>query len=153
MTISSIILLIAVLAFAGWLKYLGFLSQSGRAPGLVNDKLTACPTTPNCVCSEYPDDSIHFIAPIKIEAEENLSIIREAILKLGGTLVDERENYLSATFTSALFGFVDDLEVRRDSTNLLLQLRSASRVGKGDLGINKKRVEQLRQLLAAKNKS
>jgi len=152
MTLSLVLILIVFIVFAGWLKYQGIKSQSGKAPGLIDFKLTPCPATPNCVCSDYPDDSAHFIAPIKIDAEDRLAVIRDAILNLGGTLVDEQENYLSATFSSTLFGFVDDLEVRRDTVNQLLQIRSASRVGKGDLGVNRNRVELLRQQVASVNK-
>jgi uncharacterized protein (DUF1499 family) len=130
------------------LAVLGQLSRSGSAPGLVDGKLQPCPDSPNCVCSEYPDDGEHFIEPI--ETGDAAKSPQQAIADLGGKIEIETENYIAATFRSPLFGFVDDLEIRIDSAHKRIQLRSASRVGRGDLGANRKRVERLRQSLLGK---
>lgn len=127
------------------------LSHNGQAPGLIEGKLSACPETPNCVCSEYQADSRHAIEPIEIPAqgpEAAQSRIRDIILELGGSIASERRHYMAATFSSELFGFVDDLEVVIDADGGLIQLRSASRVGYGDGDVNRKRVEKIRQRFA-----
>jgi uncharacterized protein (DUF1499 family) len=58
---------------------------------------------------------------------------------MGGSFQAESDNYLASTFSSAIFGFVDDLEIRLDSTQNLIHIRSSSRVGYSDAGINRKR--------------
>ena len=65
---------------------------------------------------------------------------------MGGIIQVESDNYLAVTFTSAIFKFVDDLEIRIDSTQKVIHIRSASRVGYSDMGVNKKRTELLRKL-------
>ena len=65
---------------------------------------------------------------------------------MGGNVQVESCDYLAATFTSAIFKFVDDLEIRIDSTQEVIHIRSASRVGYSDMGVNKKRTELLKKL-------
>jgi uncharacterized protein (DUF1499 family) len=129
---------------------LGRQSRSGNAPGLVDGKLQSCPDSPNCVCSEYPGDSGHYVEPIT--AGDNTGILRQAIAELGGTIKTDTANYIAATFRSPLFGFVDDLEIRIDDAGNQIHLRSASRVGRGDLGANRKRVQRLRQWFQENNR-
>ena len=69
---------------------------------------------------------------------------------MGGTIREESDTYLAATFSSAMFGFVDDLEIRVDSSQKVIHIRSASRVGYSDAGVNKKRAEQLKALYKRK---
>jgi uncharacterized protein (DUF1499 family) len=64
---------------------------------------------------------------------------------MGGSVQVEHDSYLAATFTSSIFGFVDDLEIRVDSERKTIHLRSASRVGHGDGGVNRKRTERLKK--------
>ena len=65
---------------------------------------------------------------------------------MGGSIQVENENYFAATFTSTIFGFVDNLEIRIDTNKNVIHIRSASRVGRSDLGVNKKRIERLKLL-------
>ena len=62
-------------------------------------------------------------------------------------LVEQGEGYVHATATSALFGFVDDLELYADQTHGMLQARSVSRLGDSDLGVNARRLTALQQAL------
>ncbi|HEY5717459.1 MAG TPA: DUF1499 domain-containing protein, partial [Motiliproteus sp.] len=71
--------------------------------------------------------------------------LQQSIEAQGGVLVRVQDDYLAATFTSSLFGFVDDLEARLELDKQQIQLRSASRVGHSDLGANRTRVELLRR--------
>ena len=59
------------------------------------------------------------------------------------------ENYLHATLKSRLFGFIDDLELKLDPQTQMIDIRSASRSGSYDLGVNRRRVESLRKQLKA----
>ena len=125
------------------------MSRSGEATGLVESRLSKCPAKPNCVCSEFSADVDHYIDPISISQgriDEVLSRLKKNITEMGGTIQVEKDNYLAATFSSSFFGFVDDLEIRVDSGQKTVHLRSASRVGRGDAGVNRKRVEQLKKL-------
>jgi uncharacterized protein (DUF1499 family) len=62
------------------------------------------------------------------------------------TVVTETDAYLYVEFTSALFRFVDDVEFFADGNAKLIHVRSASRLGKSDLGVNRKRIEAIRVL-------
>ncbi|MEQ8662522.1 MAG: DUF1499 domain-containing protein, partial [Gammaproteobacteria bacterium] len=73
---------------------------------------------------------------------ERWAAILAAVRAAGGTIVTHDDTYLHATFRSALFGFVDDVELRLDGD--ALHWRSASRVGYSDLGANRRRLEALR---------
>jgi uncharacterized protein (DUF1499 family) len=70
--------------------------------------------------------------------------VRSILKEQGGRIEEETTGYLRATFTTRVFRFVDDLELRIDERNGLIQVRSASRVGFSDMGLNRKRVENLR---------
>ena len=132
-------LLAVLLALALW-------SRFGQAPGLVNGQLAPCPGTPNCVCSEAGTDDEHAVAALPLVALDRL---RAAVQVEGGEVVVAEGDYLAATFRSALLGFVDDLEVRIDRAAGVVQVRSASRVGYSDGGVNRRRVVALRERLAA----
>lgn len=148
--IVAIILAVLVLLVLIRLFVLGQQSRSGQAIGLVDGKFTPCPDKPNCVNSEFIDDQAHYIPPFRYRAAEPgeiLKILKAVILEAGGKIQSEKENYLAATFTISLFGFVDDLEIRQDETNHMIHVRSASRVGTSDLGVNRKRVELIFSLI------
>jgi len=118
--------------------------------GIVDGKLRACPDSPNCVCSEaYAEtDASHHIPPVKLSGnntEAPWKLLRQTIIDQGGQIIREDNSYLHAEFTSSIFRFVDDLELRMDRQNGLIHLRSASRVGRSDLGANRKRIEAIWQ--------
>ncbi len=69
---------------------------------------------------------------------------------MGGKIEEEHDGYLWATFASRLFRFVDDVEFRMVSIDGIIHVRSASRVGYSDLGVNRRRVERLRTLFNQK---
>jgi len=114
--------------------------------------LAPCPASPNCVSTQAQDER-HAIAPFrygksKAEAKEAL---KDAIRSLPRTkLVEEDENYLHYEFTSLLLRFVDDVEFRFDDEAKTVHFRSASRTGYGDFGVNRKRMESIRDLVAGK---
>lgn len=113
--------------------------------GIHAGHLRPCPGTPNCVSSEpgTPPDKLvkAFPAP-----GGRADMTRLADLVRGSTraaVITVTPEYLHAEFTSLLLRFVDDVEFRFDSTSGEIHVRSASRLGKGDLGVNRKRVNGL----------
>jgi uncharacterized protein (DUF1499 family) len=145
----SIILTILIVTFIVLLFNFRGISKAGEAPGLVEGILSKCPNKRNCVCSEHKDDANHYIDPIIIPQDitfDIFSLLKNTIQDMGGSIQVEGDNYLAATFTSAIFRFVDDLEIRIDSTQKVIHIRSASRVGYNDMGVNKKRTELLKKL-------
>ena len=134
------------------------LSCSGRVPsnlGVKGGKMAPCPNKPNCVSSQA-DDSEHKIDPITYKssrAKAHANLV-DVIKNLKRTkIVDEKENYVYAEFTSAVFRFVDDVEFYFEDNKNVIQVRSASRVGYSDMGVNRKRIEQVRKLFSEKDES
>ncbi len=144
---------------AAYFFYLGYKSQKGTPPGLLpdlsNSKLTPCSNKPNCICTEYPDAPSHYTEAILYDEKTPETIvqsIRTAITETGGQLfnantINKNSTYISATYTSSLFKFVDDFEVRIDRNNKRIHIRSASRVGHSDMGANLKRIKAFRKKL------
>ena len=114
--------------------------------------LPPCPSSPNCVSTQATDEG-HAIAPFpykktRAEAKEALKAVLAALPRT--KLVDEDESYLHYEFTSLLLRFVDNVEFLFDETTRTVHFRSASRTGYSDLGVNRKRMEQVRALVAGK---
>jgi uncharacterized protein (DUF1499 family) len=118
---------------------------------LVDGKLRACPNSPNCVSSES-DSASSRVEPLTFEgrSEKTWGDLKETIRDMGGKIQEEHDGYLWATFTSNLFRFVDDVEFRMVSTDGIIHVRSGSRVGYSDLGVNRRRVKKLRTLFNQK---
>jgi uncharacterized protein (DUF1499 family) len=114
-------------------------SKAGVAIGVVNGVLAPCPASPNCVSSEAGTPESHALAALSASAWDRLP---DSILEMGGRLIEVREDYLAAEFSTKLMGYVDDVEFRKTETQV--HVRSASRVGHSDMGANRKRVEALR---------
>jgi uncharacterized protein (DUF1499 family) len=129
---------------------------SGSSPvlGVKNGKLIKCPDTPNCVNSQIKSTE-HYIKPIHFEG--NIKAfdrrLKEALKKTKNPkVISSRENYYRIEFTSSLFRFVDDVELYISNPTLeelIIHVRSASRIGHSDLGVNRDRVEKLRSLLTS----
>lgn len=121
--------------------------------GLINNRLSPCPTSPNCVCSENQGFKSS-IAPVHYLTNHNQAWenAQNVIRTMGGKIVDQDNLYIHAIFTSRIFRFVDDFELRLDEKNKVIHLRSASRTGKSDLGVNRRRAEKFRELFTVKQK-
>ena len=131
----------------------GMLSQQPPANlGLVDGKLRPCPPgSRTCVCSEASERDRR-VQAFELRQHDGTTLDRIAGVIRGmprARVITQSEHYLRAEFTSLIFRFVDDLELRFDPHAAQVHVRSASRVGKGDLGVNKKRVEELRERLRA----
>ena len=139
----AIPVLIIVVFFA-----LGVMSKKGETPGLKEGQLQACMSTDNCVISEIINGDPNTVEPFVFSGDKVLFVekLKTALQSLGGQVNTIDGDYIGVTFTSAVFGFVDDVELRIAEDNIL-HFRSASRVGRKDFGANKKRVEALTLLL------
>jgi len=115
-------------------------------------RLQTCPSSPNCVSTQAQDEG-HAIEPFRYRKSraEAKEALKEVIRSLPRTkLVEEDESYLHYEFTSLLLRFVDDVEFLFDDETKTTHFRSASRTGYGDMGVNRKRMEQVRTLVGAK---
>lgn len=121
---------------------------SGSRPdnlGVNNGTLAPCPGTPNCVNSQSNDEK----AKIDSLPAVPISRIKAVVESMERTkIIEETNDYLYAEFASKLMGFVDDVEFYLDNSAGVVHVRSASRLGQSDLGVNRARVEEIRAELA-----
>ena len=114
--------------------------------GLKNQLLSPCPRTPNCVSSQEKN-SQHRIQPIIFEG--SLELTKERLYRVinsmrGTRIITQEDVYWHMEFTTQLFRFIDDVEFYFDESQSLIHVRSASRQGYWDLGVNRRRVETIR---------
>lgn len=126
-------------------------SCSGTQPGnlgVTDGRLAACPASPNCVSSQASksDAKQHFIAPLYYEGtgEQAKERLIALLPEVKCRVVANREGYLQGECTSEWLHFVDDLEFSFDDRTKVIDMRSASRLGYSDLGVNRKRMEEIR---------
>jgi uncharacterized protein (DUF1499 family) len=115
--------------------------------------LAPCPSSPNCV-SSLATDPTHQMAPWPAPMSASVALDRLAAIVTAEprTAVVSRDTLrLRVTFTSRLFRFVDDVEFAIDPVAQLVHFRSASRVGYGDLGVNRARMGRLRTAFLARD--
>lgn len=115
--------------------------------GVVANHLTGCPESPNCVSSQSLDEDHHVeTIPLKGNSRRAVQALKHAIDDSErAEIIKSDDNYLYAEFTSKLMGFVDDVEFYINDEERVIEIRSASRMGESDLGVNRQRVEALRQ--------
>jgi uncharacterized protein (DUF1499 family) len=114
--------------------------------GVSNGHLASCPASPNCAVSQNAD-SKHFIEPIAYQVDRDTA--RKTLLKVltvvpRTTVQEETDDYIYALSKSRIFGFVDDVEFYFPKDENVIHMRSASRIGDSDLGVNRRRLEQIR---------
>jgi uncharacterized protein (DUF1499 family) len=120
-----------------------------KSVGLKNGSLAACPSKPNCVCSQS-DDQRHLIQPFSFNDDADVAFARlkQIISNIDTTsIVAENRDYLMVEFRTRL-GFVDDGEFLLDRVRNVIHIRSAARLGYYDLGKNRRRLEEIRQLFS-----
>jgi len=112
--------------------------------GVIGGRLSPCRSTPNCVSSQAdPADKEHYIAPIPFRGDA-IAAVRKAVESMPRSrIISADSHYLYAEFRSALLGYVDDVEFHYDGK--VIHVRSASRLGRRDFGVNRARVEELRK--------
>lgn len=128
---------------------------TGTAPkniGHNHNQLTPCPTSPNCV-SSMATSQTHSIEALKFKgnSEEAFSQLHNYLIKEPRvTIKQAKYPYIYAEFSSMVFRFVDDVEFFFKENQI--EVRSASRIGYSDLGVNRERIEHIRKQLHSSQK-
>jgi len=144
------VLIVAGLIFLGGVAVLASFSLFSKKPdnlGVADGRLAPCPATPNCVCT-HDTDSVHGSRPLEYsdDPEEAWARLKAVLAKQPRCkVVIDDGDYLHAEFTSLLFRYVDDVEFQLDSVGKVIHFRSASRAGRSDLGVNRARMEAIRE--------
>jgi uncharacterized protein (DUF1499 family) len=133
---------------------LGLLSMAcqGTRPeglGIHDGLLQECPDKPNCVCSQS-SKADHKIDPLPIQGspQDSMQRLVQVVRAMKGSkIIEQKDDYLYVEFTSSLLRFVDDVEFYFPAVKNEIQVRSASRLGYSDFGVNRKRVKAIRQAL------
>ncbi|MEE9424559.1 MAG: DUF1499 domain-containing protein [Methylococcales bacterium] len=111
-------------------------------------QLPPCPNSPNCVSSTDTDES-HTIAALNFEGstpEKAMQSLHQVLLSITEKVqVGEDGLTVHAEFKSAVFGFIDDVDAVLNADQQCIEIRSASRTGYSDFGVNRRRVESIRQ--------
>lgn len=124
---------------------------TGPAVGFDGSRLGGCPASPNCVCSEMDPDNGAHVAPFAIPEGVAPATAFEALAGLVAekAAIQTREaGYLHAIYKTRWLRFRDDFEARLDAEAGVIHVRSASRLGYSDLGMNERRVNNLRKRLS-----
>ncbi len=144
---KHVILCILAMAF--------FINCSGKPPlerGVKDGRLLPCPHTPNCV-SSMEKQSEKSVKPLVYQTNRNDArmVMRQILVELGNTTIkEESDDYIWVECRSKLLGFVDDLEVYFPEDEKVVHIRSASRLGYYDFGVNKKRVVDIYERIVKK---
>ena len=134
------------------IRMMMFLTACSSTPseniGVNNGMLKPCPDSPNCV-SSLSDKEGHQIEPLHYDGPQQQA--REKLLQVLANytrtkVVESRDDYIHAECRSLILRFVDDLEFYFPTNETVIHVRSASRVGYSDWGVNRKRIEEIRGL-------
>ncbi len=153
---STIFIIAAAICVAG-VAGMFILSMTASKPsdlGVNDGRLAELPDSPNCV-STQTEKQDQWMAPLTYDGDRGsvLEDIRKVLQSMSNArIVEERENYLRAEFRSTFFRFVDDVEFLVEPETSRVHFRSASRVGYSDMGVNRDRMERIRELFLARRK-
>ena len=142
--LTLVFLLGGTILFSGQTKLLAGTKPNNL--GMATGQLLACPGTSNCVNSKSLDAE-HKITPLTYtsSAEDAFNTLKTVVQSFKqSAIAQEKDNYLYAEFTIPVVGFVDDVEFLLDKDAQVIHVRSASRLGESDLGVNRKRIETIR---------
>ena len=136
-----IVPLLVIIAFA-------VLSATSRRPttlGVGDGRLSASPSSPNCVSSQAAREHQRMDSiPLTIDAADAMRALQRIVARMPRTqIITADDRYLHVEFTSALFRFVDDVEFFVDREQRAIHFRSASRAGHSDFGVNRKRMQAI----------
>ena len=150
--LTIVFLVGGTILFSGQTKLLAGTKPNNL--GMATGQLLACPATPNCVNSKSLDAE-HRITPLTYtsSAEDAFNTLKTVVQSFKQSAIaparsqsfaQETGNYIYAEFTIPVVGFVDDVEFLLDKDAQVIHVRSASRLGESDLGVNRKRIETIR---------
>lgn len=139
------------------LAWFALSACSGTRPtnlGVMGNGLAPCPGKPNCVVSDEADTK-HYVEPIAYSVDRQTAVqaLKDVLKGMkGAEIIEETPAYLRLEFRTRIFGFVDDVEFFFPDKPVIL-VRSASRLGYSDLGVNRKRIEKVRAAFDAQIKN
>lgn len=141
--VLSTAILLALVA-VGVLSHRRLVMSPPTNLGVRDDRLAPCPAAPNCVSSRAADAG-HRVEPLALgDPASAMAVLREIVGQMPRTrVVNSTDTYLHAEATSLVWGYVDDLELLIVPDERKIHLRSASRTGYSDLGVNRRRVQAL----------
>jgi uncharacterized protein (DUF1499 family) len=154
----SIVLVVVVVAAIGAGQAGLYQSSAPNDLGVRGGRLKPPSNTDNSVTSQaalypnHPQRAYSDIAPLPLRGDgpATLAKLKTVVAGMeGAKIVRSEPDYLYAQYTTKLMKFVDDVEFWHDPSAGVIQVRSASRVGEGDMGVNRKRIEAVRAALAA----
>ncbi len=148
---AIIVLMLTIVGGSACLLLLSVLASPPLNLGIRDGRLAACPNSPNCV-STQAEDHDHWIAPLTVSSDSHdpIGALESIVLRIPRTQIIEMTlTYLRVEFRSAVFRFVDDVEFYYEPESGRIHFRSASRIGKSDLGVNRARMETIRGLFEA----
>jgi len=124
------------------------MTKSKKPIGIVDGKLHPCPKSPNCVSTQAIDEKQ------KMEALNYSGSLEDAKVKIvniinslkRSKIITNEENYIHIEFRTATFRFVDDVEFLFDDKEKVIHFRSRARMGYSDMGVNRKRMEEITRL-------
>jgi len=141
-----------LLFISSWIVLMGCSAKAMGQNDSTGQTLPPCGTKPNCVSSQSTSER-HRTEPFRLDGSGPAAIkkLQTIISALPGTTIIEADDlFLHAEFKSRLFGFVDDVAFLANEKEGRVEVRSASRTGYYDFGVNRRRVEQLRRLYKEK---
>jgi len=147
-----IVIVVAGLVIAGTIGLMAW-ARSAKRPtnlGVINGQLAPCPNTPNCVATQNAAASQQ-MPPLAYTG--SVADAKARLLKVVQSMprveqLADQDNYLAFVFRSPLIGYPDDVEFLLDDTAKLIHFRSASRLGKGDMGVNRARMAAISKAFA-----
>ncbi|WP_413111533.1 DUF1499 domain-containing protein [Thaumasiovibrio sp. DFM-14] len=137
-----------------WIVLLSGCSSTRPRLGVNAEKLAPCSGKPNCVHSQTATSNNQYIEPIVFNggmAKAHQGLLQVINTEKGATTVSVERNYLHVEYRSSFFRFVDDTEfylIEEQGGITRIHVRSASRVGYSDFGVNRARIERIRTKLA-----
>lgn len=145
------LLLWAAVIAAGWVavRAVNMMSRSPETLGVREGRLQPCPDKPNCVCS-FDRTPPQAIDPLRYQGPpaDAWRCLQDIVAEMPRVKeVARQPGYLRYEFRTPCLGFVDDVEFLHDAGEAVVHVRSASRLGYSDLGLNRRRVEAIRQRL------
>jgi len=147
--LKNLLFVICLILLAGMVLTIIFGQDKPRKLGVREGLLAPCPDTSNCVSSQEKDPDRR-VEPLAVppDMEDPVKFLKELMAGIPGTkILEEAERYLWVRFTSRILRFKDDVEFHHDPGTGVIHVRSASRLGRYDFGVNRKRVEMIREAL------
>lgn len=163
--VFAFVVLLLALPFVLWVAFVNLTGREGSmwfagrptTLGVHGGMLAAPKATPNSVVSEnVAREHPAWAAPLAFTGDSHAAFARlKTILQTTErvTLITSAPDYLHAECRSKTMGFVDDFEARLDATAGVIHVRSASRLGRRDFGVNRSRIDEIRQAFEAAAKS